>query len=451
MFKRYRETLTVHRNRESVRTKLHRVATRAQRQPKSKFSSLYHLIDKELLRDCFGQLRSDAAAGIDQITKEQYSQELEQKLPALKEQLQRMAYVPQPVKRKYIPKPGSTKHRPLGIPTLEDKLVQSCVVRILEPIYEQDFIEDSYGFRPGHGCHSALRSLSQTVESRQVNWIVEADIKGFFDHVSHDWMIKFLEHRLEDKRIIRLIKRFLKAGVVEDKNWYESKRGTPQGGVLSPLLANIYLHYVLDLWFMKKFRRKCRGIARLIRYADDFVVCFSFQAEATQFLQELKQRLVKFGLEVEPSKTKVIAFGPHAANYAKQVGRRKPETFDFLGLTHYCSRSFKGTRFRMKRKTSRQRFRAKLAAFSQWLKNIRMKLKTREIWEQVQVKLRGHFAYYGVTDNWEGIVRFAYQVRRLLFKWLNRRGGKRHLSWEKFQLMEKRMPLPKPRIYVKFF
>jgi group II intron reverse transcriptase/maturase len=289
------------------------------------------------------------------------------------------------------------------------------------------------------------------VEDENTHWIVEADIRGFFDNVDHEWMMKFLGHRIGDKRVLRMVRRFLKAGIVEEGKLLTSNVGTPQGGVISPLLANIYLHYVLDLWFERRFRKSCRGAAHLIRYADDFVVCFAKQSEAERFRAELIKRLAQFYLEVEPSKTKVLAFGPGAARHARRHGKRKPETFDFLGFTHYCSRSCDGRRFRMKRVTSGKRFRAKLADFKHWLKENRAKMTTRELWESACVKLRGHYAYYGVTDNSSGIARFDHEAKKLLCKWLNRRGSKRCLNWEKFVLMQQRFPLPQPRIMVTLF
>ncbi len=263
--------------------------------------------------------------------------------------------------------------------------------------------------------------------------------------------MKFLAHRIGDKRVLRLIKRFLKAGVVEDGRLEIGDQGTPQGVAASPLLANIYLHYVLDLWFEKRFRRSCVGTARLIRYADDFVVCFEKETDAKRFRAELIERLAQFCLQVEPSKTKVFAIGPWAAARAKGRGRRKPETFDFLGFTHYCSRNRTGRRFRMKRITARKRFRAKLAALKAWLKSVRSTTKTRDVWSVFCAKLRGHYAYYGVTDNSPGLARFLYAARRLLKKWFNRRGGRKRFTWEKFALMEQRFPLPKPRITVNLF
>jgi RNA-directed DNA polymerase len=446
---RSEETPTALRSGEPVATKLRRIAEKARKEPGFKFTSLYHLLNEDLLRECFRRLRKDAAAGIDDVTKEKYAENLDANLSDLTGRLHRMAYVPQPVRRKYIPKPGSTKQRPLGIPCFEDKLVQSGMVRILEAVYEQDFIGDSYGFRPGRGCHTALRALSDTVEGKPINHIVEADIKGFFDNVSQEWLLKFLEHRIGDKRIQRMVKRLLKAGVSEDGSITVSDEGTPQGGVISPLLANIYLHYVLDLWFEKVVRKKCQGFARLIRYCDDFVVCFQYKHEAERFRRELRIRLEKFGLEVEPTKTKAMEFGRFAAEHAKRGGGR-PATFDFLGFTHYCGTSRGGKGFRMKRTTARKRFTAKLKAFKEWLKRART-LKTAELWATVQAKLRGHYAYYGVSDNSCGIRRFAHETESLLFKWLNRRGKRGSLNWEKFRKMLDRFPLPKPRIKVSMF
>jgi group II intron reverse transcriptase/maturase len=442
-------TPTVHGSGESVETKLRRIAEKARKEPEFKFTSLYHLLNEELLRGCFKRLRKDAAAGIDKMTKDQYAENLEANLSNLVERLHRMVYIPQPVRRKYIPKPGSTKQRPLGIPCFEDKLVQAGLVRILESIYENDFIADSYGFRPARSCHDALKALSQTVEGHPVNHIVEADIKGFFDNVDQKWLLKFLAHRIGDKRIQRMVKRFLRAGVSEDGSITISDEGTPQGGVISPLLANIYLHYALDLWCEKVYRKSCAGYARLIRYADDFVVCFQYKADAQRFREELVKRLGKFGLEVEPTKTKVMEFGRFAVQNARKRGGRS-ETFDFLGLTHYCGTRKDGKGFRMKRKTARKKFIAKLSIFKEWLKKARI-LKTRELWETAKSKLRGHYNYYGVTDNLRGIMRFEMEVKRLLYKWLNRRGKRNCLNWEKFNEMLKRFPLPKPRIRVSMF
>jgi len=442
-------TPTAPSSEESVETKLHRIAEKARKEPSFKFCSLFHLMNEELLRGCFKRLRKDAAAGIDEETKETYAADLDANISNLIERLHKMAYIPQAVRRKYIPKPGSTKQRPLGIPCFEDKLVQAGMVRILNAVYEQDFIEDSYGFRPARSCHKALIALSDTVENKRVNHIVEADIKGFFDNVNQEWLMKFLEHRIADKRILRMVKRFLKAGVSEDGSITIPDEGTPQGGVISPLLANIYLHYALDLWFEKVYRKSCTGYARLIRYADDFIACFQNKADADRFRDELGNRLGKFNLEVEPTKTRVMEFGRFAAEHAASKGETA-ETFDFLGFTHYCGRSRNGNKFRIKRLTAKKKFTAKLHAFKEWLMKSRT-MKTAELWERVKAKLRGHFGYYGVTDNFPSISRFGYKVRQLLFKWLNRRGKRGCLNWDKISAMLNRFPLPNPRIMVSMF
>jgi RNA-directed DNA polymerase len=350
------------------------------------------------------------------------------------------------VLRVYIPKPGSKKLRPLGIPVLEDKLVQAGLSKILQSIYEQDFIADSYGFRPERNCHGALRALSQTVERQEIDHIVEADIKGFFDNVDQEQLMTFLGHRIADKRILRYIKRFLKAGIQEDGKHRSSDKGTPQGGVISPVLANIYLHYVLDLWFEKRFKQQCRGYARLIRYADDFVVCFEYEADAKRFRTEMEERLMQFHLEIAPEKTKRIEFGEFAVSRAKARGERAG-TFDFLGFTHYNSKTRDGKRYRMKRKTISKRFSAKVVAYKDWLRSNRT-LTTREIMQTTIRKLQGHYNYYGVTDNMQCLSNFKHQVRRILFKWLNRRGKRRSYNRDKFEKLLKLFPLPEPRIRV---
>jgi len=438
----------VHSNEESVETKLCRIAGKARSDPSCQFTSLFHLMTVETLRGCFKRLRNDAAAGIDRVTKEEYGHNLEANLTQLVDRLHRMAYIPQAVKRIYIPKAGSKKKRPIGIPVLEDKLVQSGLVKIMEAIYEQDFIDDSYGFRPKRSCHDALRALGQTVEYGTTHYIVEADIRGFFDNVDQDQLMLFLGHRIADKRMLRYIKRFLKAGISEDGAHRGSERGTPQGGCISPLLANIYLHYTLDLWFDRRFRPSCNG-ARLIRYADDFVVCFRQEDDANRFRIEMEKRLNGFGLELALEKTKVLEFGPLARIHAEHKGE-KAETFDFLGFTHYCSRTRNGRRFRMKRKTISKRFAAKAKAVKEWLKSNRT-LPTAELMKKLAAKLNGHYAYYGVTDNSRGIASFYFVVCRLLHEWLNRRGKRRCCNWEKFNLLLQRFPLPIPRLKVSLF
>ena len=436
----------MHSNEESVTTKLQRIAFKASRDKRCQFTSLFHLMNKPLLLECFAQLKRKAASGIDNITKEQYALHLDANLDSLVKRLHSMSYQPQPVLRVYIPKPGSDKQRPIGIPVLEDKLVQSGLVKILQSIYEQDFINDSYGFRPYRGCHDALRALGLTVEGQPVHHLVEADIKGFFDNVDQEQLMTFLRHRIGDKRVLRYIKRFLKAGIQDDGQYKASERGTPQGGVISPLLANIYLHYTLDLWFEKRVKRQCRGYARLIRYADDYVVCFQLKQDASDFKDAMEIRLNKFHLEIAPEKTKQLEFGVFAQSKAKARGERA-QTFDFLGFTHYCSRTKNGRGFRMKRKTISKRLTAKLVGYKEWLRANRT-LPTAQILKITAAKLRGHYAYYGVTDNNQSIGSFRHWVRRTLFKWLNRRGKRGCYNWDKFEKLLKLFPLPTARIMV---
>ncbi len=406
-------------------------------------------MNKELLFGCFMQLKGKAASGIDKVTKGAYAKILSSNLDKLLTKLHKMAYRLQPVLRIYFPKAGSDKMRPLGIPTLEDKLVQAGLVKILNAIYEQDFIDDSYGFRPNRNCHDALRALSQTLENKPIHYMVEADIKGFFDNVDQNQLITFLTHRIADKRILRYVKRFLIAGISEDGHHKARERGTPQGGVISPILANIYLHYTLDLWFEKRIKRKAQGYSRLIRYADDYVVCFENSHDAKDFMQAMIPRLKKFHLEIAPEKTKLFEFGKFAQLKAKSKDT-KAATFNFLGFTHFCSRSRNGRGFRMKRKTISKRLTAKVKSYKEWLKSSRT-LPTADIMKITIAKLRGHYAYYGVADNTRSINTFTYLIIQTLFKWLNRRGKRGCMTWEKFAKLLKLFPLPKPRIMVNLF
>ena len=444
---RSRDIQTMHSNEETVETKLQRIAQRACRDPKAQFSSLFHLMDRELLWGCFHALKDGKASGIDRITKEQYAENLMENLDDLIGRLHRMAYIPQPALRVYIPKAGSKKMRPLGIPSLEDKRVQSALSKILQAIYEQDFIDDSYGFRPGRSCHDALRSLNQTIEKQGINHIVEADIKGFFDNVDQEQLIEFLARRIAGKRVLRYIKRFRKAGIQEDGEYKASERGTPQGGVISPLLANLYLHYTLDLWFTRRYVKTCTGTARIIRYADDYVACFEQETDAKRFRTEMEERLNQFGLEIAPEKTKILEFGRWAQSRSKARGERKAETFDFLGFTHYCTTSRKSRRFEVGRKSISKRLTAKLKQYGQWLQMHRA-LPTAEIMQITAMKLRGHYAYYGVTGNYRSINKYAYLVKMLLYKWMDRRGKRGSMNFDKLDKLLQRFPLPKPRIVV---
>lgn len=410
---------------------LTRIGERARQERQAQFTSIYHFVtDLDHLRACYADLPADRAAGIDGVGKEEYGLNLEGNLADLTAQLRRMGYRPPAVKRAYIRKPGTNKQRPLGIPCFEAKLVQLALVRVLEQIYEADFTNSSYGYRLERTQHQALDELGRTIQQQRVSYIVEADIKGFFDHVNQEWLMKFLGHRISDQRVLRLIVRMLKSGVMEDGLVRASDEGVPQGGNLSPLLSNIYLHYTLDLWFERRFKQTCRGEAYYFRYADDFLACFQYREDAERFLKEMAARLAQFHLEIEPSKTKLLEFGRFAEENARRRGR-KPETFDFLGFTHYCGHTKKG-RFKVKRKTSAKKYRQKLKEVKEWLQRERSRMKKGELLRRAKLKLAGHLNYYGITDNWQMCSTFRTQFTQLVYKWLNRQSQRRSYNWERF-------------------
>ena len=410
---------------------LTRIGERARKDPKACFTSIYHFVaDVDLLRDCYRQAKGKKAPGIDGVTKKVYGQDLEANLQDLSERLARMGYRPKPVLRCYIPKPGSTKKRPLGLPCFEDKLVQMALAQVLGQIYEADFLDCSHGYRPKRTQHQALAKLGRTIQRKKISQVAEADIRGFFDHLNQEWLLKFLKLRIGDRRVLRLIWRILKSGVMEDGLCRASDEGTPQGGSLSALLSNVYLHYVLDLWFERRFKAGCRGEAHLFRFADDFVGCFQYKSEAEEFLRRLEERLAEFHLEVEPSKTKLLAFGRFAREKARQAGR-KPETFDFLGFTHYCGVTRRGY-FQVKRRTARKKFRAKLAEHKAWLKKSRSLLKSGPLLHAAKLKMSGHLQYYAISDNAPMCDAFRTQFIKLLFKWMNRRSQRRSYTWKRF-------------------
>jgi len=337
----------------------------------------------------------------------------------------------------------------LGIPEHEDKIVQRGIAKILNAIYEQDFLDSSFGFRPKRSCHDALKILNVYIEKRYTNYIVDADIKGFFDNVNHEWMMKFLKHRIDDPSLLRLIARFLKGGYMEQGKLFKTERGTPQGGIISPIIANVYLHYVVDMWFEKVVRKWCKGHAYIVRYADDFACCFQYESEAKAFYKALIARLKMFNLEIAEDKTKIIPFGRFAEENCKRKGNGKPPTFDFLGFTHYCSKSKSG-KFRVKRKTSKKKVRAKLKECKEWLKANRT-TDIHLVKERLDRSLVGYFNYYCISDNTLFVRNFKDEVRKLFFKWMNRRSQKKSFNWEKFALFLKRYPFPTPRLKVSIY
>ena len=432
-----------------METKLVRIAQIAKERPKEVFTSLYHHLNEEMLVKCHQELKGDKAVGVDEITKANYAENLTENIHHLVEALKRHSYKPQPVKKVYIPK-ADGKRRPLGIPSYEDKIVQMGLAKILQAIYEADFLPCSYGFRPRTGCHDAIRRLDKIINDHQVNYILEADIKEFFDNLDHQQLIKFMGLRIADPNIKRLVVRFLKAGVMEQDNLEPTFKGTPQGAIISPVLANIYLHYVLDVWFERIVKKYCKGEAYLIRYADDFVCGFQYKQDALRFYKALQARLDKFNLQLALNKTRIIEFGRFAARDRDNRGEGKPETFSFLGFTHYCSKNRKGE-FRVKRKTDVRKFRAKVKAFNVWIKAVRNINLMSELFKEVKPKLLGHYAYYGVTDNSVMIRSYYDIVVKLLFKWLNRRSQRKSFSFTTFKLYLRLNPLPLPRIYVNIF
>lgn len=430
-------------------TELERIAEMARKHPGEKLTTLAHHINEDTLKECHRDMDRQKAVGVDGVSWDRYEQNLQENISGLMQRMRKGAYRPQPVRRVYIPKAGSDKMRPLGIPCHEDKLVQMQVSRILDAVYEQEFLDCSFGFRPDRNCHDALKVLNHVIEKRNINYVVDADIKGFFDNVNHAVLMELLQMRIGDPKLLSLIKRILVAGVMEDGQVKPTEKGVPQGGGSSAVLSNVYLHHVLDSWFMEVVKRHCKGEAHLVRYADDFVACFQYEDDAKRFYASLVKRLEKFGLEVAVEKTRIIAFGRSASHERERNGQGKPETFDFLGFTHYCGKSTNG-RFRVKRKTSAKKFRASLARVKEWL-HLNLVSPTAEVISMLAMKLVGHYRYYGITDNSIMIGDFYHHIRKMLFKWFCRWSQKTGMNWDKFQCHLSRYPIPRGRIMVNIY
>lgn len=420
-----------------------RIRQAVTRNRKEKLTALLHHITVDSLRCVFLDMKKNAAPGIDGVTWERYGEDLDRNLIDLHRRVHAGAYRAQPSQRRYIPKLDG-RQRPLGIAALEDKLVQGAVVAILTPIYEAEFLGFSYGFRPRRSQHQALDALHVGITRRRVNWILDADITKFFDTISHEWLVRFIEHRIGDRRILRLIHKWLKAGVMEEGRKIETDEGTPQGAVISPLLANIYLHYVFDLWAKQWRRRHATGDVIVVRYADDSITGFQHRQDAERFLYDLKERLASFALSLHADKTRLIEFGRFAARSRHGRGEGKPETFDFLGFTHFCDRRRKDGSFVIGRQTRRKTLRGRLRQIKDELRT-RMNGSIDSNGRWLAAVLRGHYAYYGVPRNFKAMQLFYDEVSRLWFKRLRRRGQRRRLSWEKMKICIKRY-LPPPRI-----
>jgi group II intron reverse transcriptase/maturase len=405
--------------------------------------TVMHYVNKANLAAEHKRQERNKATGIDEERKDSYGENLDKNLDDLIERMKRFSYRPQPVRRTYIPKAGSDKLRPLGIPAYEDKLVQGVMRKILDEIYRGKFYDFSYGFREGMNCHQAIHEVNQVIMTKKVNFVVDADIKGFFDNVDHEWLMKFLEHDIEDKNFLRYIKRFLKSGIMEETSYVESDKGTPQGGLISPVLANVYLHYVLDMWFAQAVQTKCKGEAYIVRYADDFVCMFQHENEANDFYRALRTRLKKFGLELAEDKSRIIRFG----RFAKQKSADgKTETFDFLGFTHINGTTLTG-KYTVLHRTSKKKLKAKKQAVKEWLGNY-IHGKPSDTIELLNKKLVGHYRYYGVSGNYEGLLKFYRFIVSALYKTLTRRSQRAYLSWRRYRSLLEKHPIAEPKIYV---
>jgi RNA-directed DNA polymerase len=405
----------------------------AKKDGNARFTSLLHHVTVDELRSSYYCLKRDAAPGIDGIRWKEYEEGLEDRIEALHERVHDGTYRAQPSKRTYIPK-ADGRMRPLGIAALEDKIVQHALVRVLNAIYEVDFLGLSYGFRPGRSPHDALDALFMGLTTRKVNWVLDADIRGFFDTIAHEWLLKFLEHRIGDPRVLRLIRKWLRAGVSEDGTWSPTTVGTPQGAVISPLLANVYLHYVLDLWAHQWRSRHACGDVIIVRYADDFVLGFQNRSEAERFLADLRARLEHFGLSLHPDKTRLIEFGPTAAPKRRRLGQGRPETFDFLGFTHICGKTRLGKRFTVKRQTITKRLRAKLHDVRAQLRR-RLHDSVGSVGAWLRSVVQGYMTYHAVPGNFASVKTFRTQVLRHWFRTLRRRGDRHRTTWAHFGLV----------------
>jgi group II intron reverse transcriptase/maturase len=432
----------------TMATGLERIAAKARCEPKLRFTSLTHHITKERVWENLCQIPNDSAPGVDGQTVLEAKENFEAWVEAMLQSVHRQGYQAPNIRRVYIPKPGKQEKRPLGVPCVADRALQRSAAQVLSAIYEQDFLPCSVGGRPGRGAHQALASLHEVISGRQVEWVLEADLKNFFGSLSHEWMLRFVEHRVGDPRLISLIRRWLKASILEDGEISANEEGTPQGGSISVLLSNVYLHYVLDLWFERVAKPRLRGEAYLVRYIDDFVLCFQYRADALRVQKALCQRLRKFGLTLEPTKTKLVEFGRFAQRHASKRGRNRPQTIYFLGFTLYCTRNRKGN-FRVGLRTEKSRVRRSLMRLQDQMRRMRH-LSIRQQADILNQMLRGHYAYYGIAGNIRALQRVHRAVERYWRIMLSSRSWKGQVLWKQFQQLKARFPLVRPKLYLPY-
>ncbi|TFJ89945.1 group II intron reverse transcriptase/maturase [Lentibacillus salicampi] len=428
-------------------TKLERIAAKAKKESTLQFTSLTHHVTKELIWKSLHHMPEDTAPGIDGVTATEAQRNFPLWADKMMRDIHQKGYKPPAVRRVWIPKPGKAEKRPIGVPAVADRALQRSTAHVLSAIYEQDFLDCSFGGRPGRGAHHALATLNEIISGKKVGWVLEADLKNYFGSLDHEWMMKFVRHRIGDPRILSLIQRWLKAGVMENEEIVRSKQGTPQGGSISVLLSNIYLHYVLDLWFEKSVKSKLKGEAYLIRYIDDFIVCFQYRADAKRFHDALQRRLGKFELRLEPDKTGLVEFGRFAKKHAKEWGK-KLNTIYFLGFTHYCTQNKKGN-FMVGRKTEKSRLKRSITKMQETLRYIRhWPIQDQVI--KINQKLQGHYNYYGVAGNLESLCRLYNETEKYWRKMLSSRSRKGYVNWEKFQHIKSLFPLVRPKLSIPY-
>lgn len=429
-------------------TGLERIAAKARCEPKLCFTSLAHHISKELVWNNLFQIPFKSAPGCDGKTVKDAREEFEKWIEPMLQSVHRKGYKPPPVRRVYIPKPGRSEKRPLGVPTVADRALQRSCAQVMSAIYEQDFLNCSFGGRPGLSAHKAVATFNEVVAGGKVSWVVEADIKNFFGSLDHGWLLRFVEHRVGDQRIISLIRRWLKAGILEEGEWHPNDEGTPQGGSISVLLSNLYLHYVLDLWFDRAVKPSLQGESYLVRYIDDFVLCFQYRKDALRVKAALQKRLEKFNLCLEPKKTKLVEFGRFAQRHAGKHGRKRPETIYFLGFTFYCTQNSKGN-FKVGMRTERTRLRRSMNRLRELMRRIRH-LPIREQVTNLNQVLRGHYGYYGIAGNFRSIQKVHRFVERYWHKMLCSRSQKAYIPWEVFHGIKTRYPIQRPKLMLPY-